>query len=224
MDKRPQEGGSRGRGGSATLTRASKKELRPQRQDPARLRGAWPQHHSELGSKGARLWGVPGPPSCSSAQASGAPRDPMKKAGPTKGKSHTAAGETESLQSTCWLSSGARAGRYHRSGSYPSMTGVSCIILTARSRNWSAAQTATRGQSHQLVHMARLPGTRCPAAPHVCLAGLCARRQAEPFGPGARCQERSHLSVISTFPARVGGWEFLDPVAGRHCPGQAGAH
>lgn len=33
------------------------------------------------------------------------------------------------------------------------MTGVPRIILSASSRNWSAVQTATRGQSHQLVHM-----------------------------------------------------------------------
>lgn len=36
---------------------------------------------------------------------------------------------------------------------YPSMTGVPRIILSASSRNWSAVQTATRDQSHQLVHM-----------------------------------------------------------------------
>lgn len=38
------------------------------------------------------------------------------------------------------------------------MTGVPRIILSASSRNRSAVQTATRGQSHQLVHMTPSPG------------------------------------------------------------------
>lgn len=39
------------------------------------------------------------------------------------------------------------------------------MILSAVFRNWSAVQTATRGQNHQLAHMARSPGMRSPAAP-----------------------------------------------------------
>lgn len=37
---------------------------------------------------------------------------------------------------------------------HPSMRGVACMIFFASSWNLSAVQTATRGQSHQLAHMA----------------------------------------------------------------------
>ena len=95
------------------------------------------------------------------------------------------------------------------------MTGVLCMSLTALSRNWSAVQMATRGPSHQPVHMALSLGTRCLLLLCVCPDQLSCQKT-EAFGPGDRCPT-SRLSVISAFPVRVGRWEFLDPVAGRCC-------
>lgn len=102
-----------------------------------------------------------------------------------------------------------------RVAAYPSMTGVLCMSLTALSRNWSAVQMATRGPSHQPVHMALSLGTRCLLLLCVCPDQLSCQKT-EAFGPGDRCPT-SRLSVISAFPVRVGRWEFLDPMAGRRC-------
>lgn len=102
-----------------------------------------------------------------------------------------------------------------RVAAYPSMTGVLCMSLTALSRNWSAAQTATRGQSHQPVHMTPSLGTCC--LPLLCVyPDRLSCQKTEAFGPGDHCPT-SRLSVISAFPVRVGRWEFLDPMAGRRC-------
>lgn len=90
------------------------------------------------------------------------------------------------------------------------MTGVPCIILSACSRNSSAVQMATRGQSHQLVHMTVCRG------PVALLSLLWPVHGRTTWVPEAGSTEafaqvtvaRSRLlSAVSTFPARAGGRE-----------------